>query len=278
MKETTFIYCLIDPITNEPRYIGKANNPKERFKNHLNKARDKNTHKRNWINSLKKKSLKPRLEIIKEVPISEWHKYEKYYIAEYKKLGYNLVNYTNGGDGATLQNNGSFKKGQISLNIKQVVALNKDGTFFREFASILQACNFLNVKTISLFNIFSKKKRFFSHNYLWLEKNYYYSLSNNDILEILNKIKEIKETSLSKNTQFKPKNKTWNTGLKGTYTRDGKQVYQYSLDKKELLNIFNSVIDAAKFLNKKDANISACARGINKTAYGYYWSYKKIEE
>ena len=46
----TYIYILIDPFTNQIRYVGKANNPKERYKNHKNRCRDKNTHKRNWIN------------------------------------------------------------------------------------------------------------------------------------------------------------------------------------------------------------------------------------
>ena len=53
MRKTTFIYALKDPRTNIIRYIGKANEPYKRYKKHLNKCRDKNTHKRNWINSLK---------------------------------------------------------------------------------------------------------------------------------------------------------------------------------------------------------------------------------
>jgi len=45
--EKVYIYTLEDPISEEIRYVGKANNPINRFKNHLNSARDKNTHKRN---------------------------------------------------------------------------------------------------------------------------------------------------------------------------------------------------------------------------------------
>lgn len=47
-----FIYALSDPRTNQIRYIGKANNPYNRYSNHYNSARDKNTHKRNWINRM----------------------------------------------------------------------------------------------------------------------------------------------------------------------------------------------------------------------------------
>lgn len=45
--QKTYIYTLEDPITGQIRYVGKANNMKERFGNHINSGRDKGTHKRN---------------------------------------------------------------------------------------------------------------------------------------------------------------------------------------------------------------------------------------
>lgn len=45
--EKVYIYTLEDPITSEIRYVGKANNMKDRYSNHLNSSRDKGTHKRN---------------------------------------------------------------------------------------------------------------------------------------------------------------------------------------------------------------------------------------
>jgi len=112
----TYIYILIDPLTNQIRYIGKANNPKERYKNHKNRCRDKNTHKRNWMNKLRLKGLYPEIEIIDRVLTSEWHYWEKFWIAYYRFLGCSLVNYTSGGDGLTFGNQTSFKKGQVSWN------------------------------------------------------------------------------------------------------------------------------------------------------------------
>jgi len=58
---TTFIYALKDPTDNKVRYIGKANDPHKRYGDHLNSGRDKNTHKRNWINNLRQEKLKPIL-------------------------------------------------------------------------------------------------------------------------------------------------------------------------------------------------------------------------
>lgn len=113
----TYIYVLKDPRTNEVRYVGKTNNIKERYKAHLNKARDIGTHKRNWINLLRRKKLRPIFEIINRVPIDEWRYWERYYINYYSSKGCELVNYTIGGDGLSFGNQTSFKKGYIPWNI-----------------------------------------------------------------------------------------------------------------------------------------------------------------
>lgn len=113
---TTFIYILIDPITKEIRYVGKSNNPLDRYKNHKNDCRDKNTHKRNWIKSLKNKNSKPLIEIVDEVEISDWIWWERFWISYYKFIGCNLTNYTVGGDGLTFGNSTSFKSGNIPWN------------------------------------------------------------------------------------------------------------------------------------------------------------------
>lgn len=112
----TYIYILIDPTTNQVRYIGKTNNPVERYKNHKNRCRDKNTHKRRWINKLRLQNLYPEIEVIDKVPIDKWRYWEKFWIAYYKFLGCDLTNYTSGGDGLTFGNQTSFKKGQTPWN------------------------------------------------------------------------------------------------------------------------------------------------------------------
>jgi len=95
--KTVFIYTLEHPITKEIRYIGKTNNLKIRLGNHLcNKDR---THKVNWIKSLKTKGLKPEMKILDEVDEVDWSFWEKYWIAQFKIWGINLVNETEGGEG-----------------------------------------------------------------------------------------------------------------------------------------------------------------------------------
>lgn len=162
--ETTNIYVLIDPITDEIRYVGKANNVGQRYKAHLNRARKHQTHKKNWLAQLKKEGLKPIIEVIDVVPIDDWKYWERYWISQMKQWGFNLVNYTNGGDGCTFGNQTSFKKGHKSwlgknhseetkklisennwhrgkpaLNRRKVVQMDLDGNIIKVWNSILEA-------------------------------------------------------------------------------------------------------------------------------------------
>ena len=114
--KTVYIYTLEHPITKEIRYVGKTKNPKMRFHNHCNKLHNEKSHKRNWINKLKKEGLKPKMKILDEVLESEWKFWERFWINQLKQWNFNLVNHTSGGDGLTLGNETSFKKGNIPWN------------------------------------------------------------------------------------------------------------------------------------------------------------------
>lgn len=53
-----------------------------------------------------------------------------------------------------------------------------------------------------------------------------------------------------------------------------KKVQMINKDTDEILFTFNSLIEAAHFLGKNShTNISACANGKTKTAYGYKWKF-----
>lgn len=114
-KMVTYIYTLSHPLTGEVRYVGKTTNPKQRKSNHSNRARDKGTHKRNWINSLKVQGLKPLFEIIDEVH-DDWKFWERYWIAQFKIWGFKLCNSALGGEGLEVGNQTTFKKGNVSWN------------------------------------------------------------------------------------------------------------------------------------------------------------------
>ena len=114
--KTTFIYALLDPRDGKIRYVGKANDTARRLKAHVNPARYKPTHKFNWLKSLRNLSLKPVMVTLEECPTSVWKHREKYWIRYFYKRGYNLTNYTSGGDGLSFGNSTSFKKGHKSWN------------------------------------------------------------------------------------------------------------------------------------------------------------------
>lgn len=97
-REKTYIYSLSCPENGIVRYIGKANNLKNRLSKHIN---GKDCSRRyNWILSLKRKGLIPEMNIIDEVPYCDWQFWEKHYIKLYKSFGADLVNGNDGGAGA----------------------------------------------------------------------------------------------------------------------------------------------------------------------------------
>ena len=95
--QLTNIYTLSHPITNEVRYIGKADNLLKRLKHHL--YHKKKNHRMDWINSLRKENLIPKIESIDIVPQVDWQFWEKYWIAQFKVWGFRLTNLTTGGEG-----------------------------------------------------------------------------------------------------------------------------------------------------------------------------------
>jgi len=120
----TYIYVLIDPRDLSIRYVGKANNPKQRLSTgHLS---DKcNCPRVSWIKSLKKLGLKPVEEIVDEVSMDEWQFWEQHYISLYKSWGFNLVNWAEGGLG------GSGMKGKThSQKSKDQISKTRQGYEF----------------------------------------------------------------------------------------------------------------------------------------------------
>lgn len=118
MPASTFIYCLRDPITNLPRYIGKANDPFKRMKGHLRDAKYRRSHREKWIAALLDKGLRPMLEVLDEVPNELWETYERDYVAGFRMLGFPLVNGTDGGDGIS----------NPSLAVRQKISVTKTGS------------------------------------------------------------------------------------------------------------------------------------------------------
>ncbi len=98
--ETTFIYALIDPNTQQIRYVGKSDNPRRRMQDHMDDKRK--THRASWLKSLRDKGQKPILMILEEVLFDIWQERERYWIAYYREQGIDLTNMADGGEGGYL--------------------------------------------------------------------------------------------------------------------------------------------------------------------------------
>lgn len=99
---TVFIYALKEPVSEDIRYIGKTTvDVKKRLRQHCSEARlCLQGHRKNyWLRKLLDQGQEPTIEILDEVPESEWQAWEAAYIQFYLDQGADLVNGTLGGDG-----------------------------------------------------------------------------------------------------------------------------------------------------------------------------------
>ena len=83
--------------------------------------------------------------------------------------------------------------------------------------------------------------------------------------------KKISNVHLGKQLSTETKNKI-SEAMSGEKHHASKKVYQYDISGK-YIQYFGSCREAERSLGKKSCNITACARGEKKSAYGFYWSY-----
>lgn len=92
------IYMLVDPRTDEIRYVGKSVNPSERLNVHMNER--SNCHRSHWLQELKREGLLPHMFILETIEGEwPWQESERWWIARLKAGGARLTNSTSGGDG-----------------------------------------------------------------------------------------------------------------------------------------------------------------------------------
>lgn len=94
-----YIYTLTDPRTNEIKYVGKTNDIKKRYRNHIQESIKglKKTHKHCWIRSLLNINIKPIIDILEEYDGNDWEWLEIMWIGIIKSWGFNLTNIGDGG-------------------------------------------------------------------------------------------------------------------------------------------------------------------------------------
>ena len=120
-EQNIFIYALIDPDTNQIRYIGQTTLGIERFKKHYkdfrpSKLSGKISKSKYWIKKLKNNNKIFKVEYLKYCLKEELNYWEKYYIAKYKHL--DLLNLTEGGQAGLTRKLNDIERKEISSRTK----------------------------------------------------------------------------------------------------------------------------------------------------------------
>lgn len=126
------IYLLIDPITKECRYVGKAKDPHKRYVRHIWEAKKPGRKKYlySWVRSLLNKGKKPTQIIIDTV--QDWKYWEAFYIEYYKYIGCNLTNLCEGGQGPSGFTHTEKWKKKMSEKMKERKPWNNGMTLSEE--------------------------------------------------------------------------------------------------------------------------------------------------
>lgn len=241
------IYTLSCPISNQVRYIGKTvESLEKRFNRHISYSKREKSHKANWINSLLKNNKRPIIEILDECSTNDWEIIEQYWISQFKNWGFNLVNYTDGGQGA----HGRI----VSENTKKKISQSLMGHLVSEETRLKKRLKRIGYKP-------TKES---------VEKVRQIHLGRKNSAETIFKMKKAK---LGKKMP-KGFSEKCSIRMKGKVPRNIKPVIKY--DKHNLeISSFSSITEAANKNNISKTSINNCLCGKSKTAGGFVWKYKK---
>lgn len=289
-----YLYALIDPNLNSPKYIGITNNPERRLQEHIEDSTI--TKKTKWISSLKEGGKLPTIKVLKQTNnVHEVIEWEKEYIKNLYNI-YNLTNSTSGGE--------YFGIGTPI----QVFDLN--GNFLETYNSMVEYAELLGKKEYSSISAVCLRKRNYAYNRIFRY------LDDTVTEEDLNKLKKTLHSRDKKHVfiislygkilgQFESIQQASKAGfgnsasisqvlneVEGFHTVNGNfacwnvEDYQnklkrymkntlpiqcYDLNGKHL-KTFYKYADALNFCNGKNiTSIKKCAQGKQNKAYGYKW-------
>lgn len=127
----TYIYGLKCPVDKQIRYIGKSDNPKNRYQTHMCLSPgDVNRYKKHWIKKLISKNQKPELVILEKIEADSWEEAEVKWIKKGRQEGWKLTNLTDGGA------NNYKKTEDLFLNCIEVLADYLPKGYFEKIINI----------------------------------------------------------------------------------------------------------------------------------------------
>ena len=120
-EEIVYIYALIDPITNNIKYIGQTNNPRNRKYMHIKKALS-NSIKDKWVRKLLSNNYIPIFKILDKTNKDKANNLEDFYIEKFNKNG-NILNKVYNRDlkhNIIKQNNNKQKRKELEKYTKRI--------------------------------------------------------------------------------------------------------------------------------------------------------------
>jgi group I intron endonuclease len=241
------IYTLSHPISNEIRYVGKTwQHLEKRLSDHIYSARKSKDHRSNWINSLVKSGLQPKIEELASCNMEDWQEEEKYWIKILKFLGCNLVNQNVGG----LGNNGH------KLNSESRMKISKSLTGLKQSAETVskRASKLLGRKQTKEHIEKSRQSR------LQLQRKL-----SDDHKAILSKLHKDKKLSSDHKQKLLKASQKYNK-LKS------KKVDQFTADG-IFIQTFDSQLGASKATGTNFSSLRLCLKNKRKKANGFIWKY-----
>lgn len=128
----------------------------------------------NWWDKRIREGYSIFIEPIEENYTGNWEEREKYWIRHYIQMGFKLLNVSEGGCGIITveQRSKTSRQRSIEAHQKPIVALTKDGEFYKEFSSCTEAANHFHVVMTAITNAISGFSKS-ACGYIWIEKASY---------------------------------------------------------------------------------------------------------
>lgn len=245
----------ITNLINSKSYIGQSINIEKRWYEHKYKSQCENDSSFNSIlyMAFRKYGIDNfKFEVLEELKtIEELDRKEQYYIKLYKTIAPNGYNILEGGQKSRKTIKHCKKCGQpLKYSITD---------YCKNCYHILQYRTEHPTKDVLLEQVALKGFSQVGREYgvtdnsvkKWCKKEGL-PVYKKDIVELYNKLNNI---------EFKKE------------TNKPKKVAQIDKNTDKIIRIFNSTIEAAKFINKNNSHITEVCNGIHTTAYGYKWKY-----
>lgn len=274
-----YVYKLIDPITNEIRYVGQTDNIKRRYDNHISSSLNKNshsynTHKSCWVRKVINNNLLPIIEVLEECDSLEQSNIrERYYIEKLTNEGYKLTNsYVNDVTEFSLDTRKKMSNAKKGKKLEEIVGDEKAIELRKYYSERIKENNpNKSDDPIVKEKISNTLKEFFKDK----ENHWAYGLKmddeHNEKLRIA-KLNNPKNVGNRKPRTEEQKEKIRNS-IKGSKVKRS-EIIQYDLDM-NILNTWKSLRDIERSDNTLMRNqIAKCCKGNKETYAGFIWKYK----